>query len=294
VPLSTSTRASALLPYPSATRPRDRDVPVAGRGVIAVERAGDRSVVRRAYATSPLRLLTPTNHGHAAWIFLSTFGGGMVDGDRVDLSIGVSPGASAYVSTQASTKIYRSPRGTRAETRAHVAAGGALVFVPDPVVCFAGARYHQEQHVDLEDDASLALVDWVTSGRRASGERWHFDRYAGRTTVRRNGRPLVHESLLLDQAQGPLAARMGRVDVLAVAIVTGGRFGATATAMLERVAAMRVSRGSAMLVAAAPLEPDGCVLRVAGQSVEQVGHVLRDHMRDVSAWLGDDPWRRKW
>jgi hypothetical protein len=36
------------------------------------------------------------------------------------------------------------------------------------------------------------------------------------------------------------------------------------------------------------------VLRVAGQSVEQVGHVLRDHMRDVSAWLGDDPWRRKW
>ena len=31
----------------------------------------------------PLRLLTPANHGHAAWVYTSSYGGGLVDGDRV-------------------------------------------------------------------------------------------------------------------------------------------------------------------------------------------------------------------
>ncbi len=285
---------SATLPaMPPAAR-RVGAVPVAGRGVVAVEQAGARSIVRQAYATSPLRLLMPRNHGHAAWVFTSTFGGGMVDGDGVDLSIDVAPEASAYVSTQASTKIYPSPRGTRADLRVRVGRGGALALVPDPVVCFAGARYHQEQRVHLDAGASLVLVDWVTSGRRTRGERWAFDHYAGRTVVTSDGRPIVHESLRLDPADGPLASRMGRFDVLAVAIVAGPRFAHLASSLAESVAAMRVGRGSDLLVAAAALESGGCVMRVAGRSVEQVGHLLRERLRDVSAWLGDDPWSRKW
>src|SRR5262249_1424300 len=104
--------SSTMLPGPGRSRsagalePRASDRPAAGHGVVVVEQVGERSVVSRAYATSPLRLLMPRNHGHAAWVFTSTFGGGMVDGDGVDLSIEVAPEASAYVSTQASTKIY--------------------------------------------------------------------------------------------------------------------------------------------------------------------------------------------
>src|SRR5687768_4572798 len=83
-----------------------------GRGRLRVVRAGGRSVVTRAYATSPLRLLTPANHGSAAWIYTSSYGGGFVDGDRVELDVEVAEGAAAFVSTQAATKVYRSPNGT--------------------------------------------------------------------------------------------------------------------------------------------------------------------------------------
>ena len=107
--------------------------PAAGRGELEVVRGPDgRSVVARAYATSPLRLLTPSNHGHAAWIYGSSYGGGLVDGDAVTLDVDLAPGAAAFVSTQASTKVYRSCRGTRSDTEGHIGAGALLVLAPDP------------------------------------------------------------------------------------------------------------------------------------------------------------------
>jgi len=150
--------------------------PRAGRGDISVVLGADgRSRASRLYATSPLRLLTPANHGHAAWLYASSYGGGLVDGDRVSVEVAVECGASAFLSTQASTKVYRSQSGTESRLQARVADGAMLVLAPDPVVCYAGSRYTQWQHVALEPGGSLVLVDWVTSGRRAAGERWQFE-----------------------------------------------------------------------------------------------------------------------
>jgi urease accessory protein len=105
--------------------------------VTAVRAANGRTVVTHAYATSPLRLLMPANPGDAAWVYTSSFGGGLVDGDRLVVDADVGLGASVFLSTQASTKVYRSPGGTSTELHARVAGGALLVVAPDPVVCFA-------------------------------------------------------------------------------------------------------------------------------------------------------------
>src|SRR5688572_14237285 len=73
-----------------------------GRGELEIVRGPRRSVVCCALATSPLRLLLPANHGQAAWIYTATYGGGLVDGDSMSLGVTVGPGASAFLSTQAS------------------------------------------------------------------------------------------------------------------------------------------------------------------------------------------------
>src|SRR5262249_51891808 len=159
------------------------------RGAIAFVRTGTRTVVHTARAASPLRLLTPSNHGHGAWIYLASLGGGLVDGDAIHLDVEVGPGACGLLGTQASTKVYRCPAGAcRQETRARVAPEGLLVTIPDPIVCFAGARYGQSITVDLAPGASLVLVDTLTAGRSARGERWDFHRYASRTAVVCDGR----------------------------------------------------------------------------------------------------------
>jgi urease accessory protein len=65
-----------------------------------------------------------------------------------------------------------------------VGAGALLVSLPDPVVCFASSDYRQTQAFTVESSAGLVALDWMTSGRRGSGERWAFDAYASTTTLR--------------------------------------------------------------------------------------------------------------
>ena len=233
-------------------------------------------------------------------MYTSSFGGGLVDGDAVSLDVEVERGAAAYLSTQASTKVYRSTRGTSAELTARVGDEGLLVVAPDPVVCFAASRYRQRQRFELAARASLVAIDWMTSGRWAAGERWAFDSYEARLSVRCDERLLVHDVLSLRARDGDLAARMGRFDVIAIAVVINIE---AAAPLVASLADQRVERGARQLLAATALPAladdtrsgsRSCVIRIAGLSVEQVGHTLRQLLSFVPALLGDDPWSRKW
>jgi urease accessory protein len=266
-----------------------------GRGRLAVVRGRNgRCVVTGAYATSPLRLLTPGNHGSAAWIYTSTYGGGLVDGDRIVLDVDIGSGAAAFLSTQASTKVYRSPNGTSTELHARIAAGGLLAVIPDPTVCFAGSRYEQVQSFDMSADSGLVLVDWVSSGRHASGERWAFHEYVARLRARVGGRCVLHDALALRADDGDLRDRLGRFEVLAVLLILGTRMRERAAEIAARVAEMPIRRRPDQLVTATPIGECGCLLRVAATSVEQTARTVREYLGFLPALLGDNPWARKW
>lgn len=269
-----------------------------GTGFLRIARRGERSVVTRAFAASPLKLLTPRNHGAAAWVYSATYGGGLVDGDAIRLAVDVAPGAMALISTQSSTKAYRSAHGTSTRFDAVVGNGGLLVVAPDPVVCFAGSTYRQAQHVDLAGTGALVLVDWLSSGRRAAGERWAFDLYSSRTTVRVDGRLIFYDGLTLDRKDGDVTARMGRFDVLATVLIVGASLMAAAHLVMTQVNAIPVVRRPSVLASASRLASDdsaqGVVVRIAGTSVEQVSRIVREHLAFVPGALGDDPWSRKW
>ena len=265
-----------------------------GTGVLDVTRVDHRSLVLRAYATSPLRLLLPRNHGAAAWVYVSSYGGGLVGGDQVSLSLRVGPDAAAFVSSQASTKIYRSHAPASMHLDATVAAGGQLVLWPDPIVCFAGSTFRQRQRIELADGAGLVLVDALSSGRRASGERWRFDEYSSELSIVCDGRLVLRDALRLAAADGDIAVRMGRFDVIASVAIAGSKWTAASERTLAAVAAQPVERQADILVAAAPIKDAGCLLRVAGRSIEQVSGVVRRYLSFVPSFLTDDPWARKW
>ncbi|HUS66401.1 MAG TPA: urease accessory protein UreD [Kofleriaceae bacterium] len=278
-----------------------------GRGVLEVVRVGAASIVRRASGESPLKLVTTRNHGDAAWVFMASFGGGLVDGDRVTLDVQIGQGATAYLTTQASTKVYRragdSERVCLQQLTAEVAAGGLLVLLPDPVVCFAGASYRQEVTVRLARGASLLLFDGLTAGRSARGERWQFAAYRSATTVFLDGERLVADALELDPRHGPLPERMGRWEAIGTLLAVGPR-----AAPLVCAPAIAVRTG-ALLAAPSPLPAppgvmvegvkgaqaaEGTLVRLAGASAEVLHTQLRAQLPDLARALGDDPFARKW
>jgi urease accessory protein len=284
--------SSSLLPAPGASTP--------GSGFIEFTRVGPRTAITRARATSPLKLLTPRMAGGSAWVFTSNYGGGLLCGDDIRLKVHAGEETTCLLSTQSSTKIYRSRIGDASSQflYARIDAGALCVITPDPITCFAGAAYEQRQQYHLDESGSLVLVDWLTSGRRARGERWAFARYASRNEIFVAGRCVFRDALLLDPADGPLnePQRMGKIDCLATAILLGRRVSKAAGELLHIVSEQSAGADPAtgVLCAASPLGAGGVVLQLAGPGAQAIGRVLRARLKFLCALLGDDPWQRKW
>ena len=247
------------------------------------------SRVVRCAATAPLRVLTPENHGRAAWLFLSSFGGGLVGGDALRVRLGVGAGAAAYLSTQASTKVY--PGESSQSLDVDVGEGGLVCLLPDPVVCFAGARFRQSQTVRLARGASLVWLDALGAGRVEHGERWAFERYESHTRVEREGRPFLEDAVCLDRAHGDLGERMRRFSAMATLAAVGPGTEALRALWGETGA---LARGAAAVVAPSPLGEDAAVVRVAAVSMRELLGTLARLLAPVAGLLGDDPLARKW
>lgn len=241
----------------------------------------------------------PRNHGDAAWVFLSSFGGGLVDGDRLDLHVDAGPRTAAFIGTQASTKVYRSIRGASQRLEIRAADRASVALIPDPVVAFAGARYTQRIDVFLGPGASLALFDAYTCGRAARGERWEFASFESKTTIVREGRRVFVDATRLDPAHGCLADRMAGIGVIASVVVIGPHFAGMRDA-LRQAATPTATRGPGRsdegwaLCSTSPLGDDGLVARVAADHFENASRALRLSFGALARALGDDPFSRKW
>ncbi len=245
-------------------------------------------MISGAFAESPLRWLMPKSHGAAAWIVSTTFGGGLVDGDAIDVDVDVEARAELVVLTQASTKVY--PGASRQRLRASVAPGGLLALLPDPVACFAGARYAQTTEIDLAPDASLLVVDGFTAGRPAHDVSWAFDLFASEIVVRRGGALFARDATRLDAEDGDVAARMGSCRAFCTALAVGPRAGDACRAMIARAGA---PQRDATARSASRIGDDAVLFRVAAPSMEIAQLELRSALGNLDETLGDDPLARK-
>jgi urease accessory protein len=257
---------------------------------LTFERVGGRTATTRCRAASPLKLLTPRHAGDAAWACASSHGGGLLSGDRVRVSIDVGPRARAAFTTQASTKIYPGDVEAYQAINADLAAGSLLVVAPDPIVCYEGARYRQEQSYALAPSASLVVLDWMTAGRSANDERWKFVSYETKLKIERAGALELWEAARLTALEGALPGRMGRFETLGLVALTGPRVNRGCAQLVAELAARPLVRREAFIVSAAPLRGGGALLRFAAESCEDAHRELRRLLGFVWRELGDDPW----
>jgi urease accessory protein len=262
--------------------------------LLAVERWRDRSIVTRARSAAPLRLLAPASPGRAAWVYQSSLGGGFVGRDAIELTVEVAAGARLFLTSQASSKVYRSAvSGCRLD--ASVGDGGALVVWPDPIACFAGASFEQRQRFRIARSGGVIAVDAWTAGRVAHGECWAFGRLALCTEIELDGAPVLREALVVSPAHGDLALRMDGARAFATIAIAGDLFARAVEAIGAAVAARPVARTGAAPRVAASVWPWGAVVRIAASATEPLAaatqEIIGGAVRDV---LGADPFARKW
>ncbi|KAI1438719.1 UreD-domain-containing protein [Xylaria sp. CBS 124048] len=158
----------------------------------------------------PLKLISPSPKLNQAsvLVFVLSYGGGLVSGDQVNLSIEVRSSAKLAMVTQGHTKVFQSIRPdviTRQSLRVDIQKDAALCLLPDPVQPFKNSVYEQIQIFNVAPSASLCMLDWVTHGRSARGENWSLTKWVGRNEVWASGPPtsskprlLIRDAIILD------------------------------------------------------------------------------------------------
>jgi urease accessory protein len=165
----------------------------------------------------PLKLISPSvkPSQKSVLVFLLSYGGGLVGGDQVNLSVEVQPNTKLSIVTQGHTKIFKPTSPdilTTQKLQVDIRDGAGLCLMPDPVQPFEGSNYKQTQIFKLARGGSLCLLDWVTQGRSARGENWDLAQWTGRNEIWLSGgavgsadRLLVRDTVILDAS--PRAAR---------------------------------------------------------------------------------------
>jgi urease accessory protein len=194
------------VPWPvvAAARLRAR-----GEARAVFARVDARTEPARVYETGGLRLRFPRTRGGSEAVLINT-GGGMAGGDRADVQIELQAGAEVLFTTQSAEKIYRTEEdAAEVDARIVVAEGARLEWLPQETILFHNARFVRRLAIDLAVDASLLLVEAVTFGRIAMGERDIDASIHDSWRVRRQGRLVFAEELRLDHA----AAALDRIGV---------------------------------------------------------------------------------
>ena len=278
-----------------------RDVPLTGELRLRLEARQGRSVVAEQYHAGALRMLRPLDPGgpqsddRARQVMVTAInpGGGYLGGDRYLLGAELGEDSSLLLTTQSATKVYRTPQGPAGSRQEfHLGAGARLESVPDGLIAYQAASYHQDTEVWMHPTASLALAETVTHGWAPDGTPFRFDEVSLRTRVHVGGRLAVSDNLLLRPEHGGTARLMlGGHSHLATLLVVDPRADDDAVRLLrDELGIIAQPASSGTLLGITRLAVPGFVLRaLAGstQSAEAVLHRALGWMR--RHWHGQDP-----
>lgn len=253
-----------------------------GRLCLCFGRRGDRSVLLRAERTPPLHVgrmqYLDGAHPSLATASILNQTAGLFAGDRLSLHIQVDADAAVTLGTPAMTRVFAMCRDqAEVETSIHVAEGGYLEYLPEPVLLCRDAALRQSLIVDAAAGARAACGEVIAFGRAARGERGVHRAFRQRTRFAYGGAPVLAEMLEVGTEIGPDsvgllggAAALGSLNMLA------GRAGSPDLLVRTRVVLGEhelVRAGASLLAGDA-----GVGVRVLGDAAHPVQAALRSVM----------------
>lgn len=152
---------------------------------------------------NPLKILNPKTVNGTCYIVISGYGGGMVSGDHIQIKIDNQSNTTAFIGTQANTRIFEQSNGSKAklEVDADLHENSLTVIFPDPVVLQKNSRLKQKQTFNLKTDSILFLVDWFNSGRIDIGEQHQYYSYHSEVEIYYENKLKVLDRFYFDPKQ---------------------------------------------------------------------------------------------
>jgi len=165
---------------------------------LTVEKKGHRSVVSNSFFDGVLKITRPTYLPEGLPLLtLIHVGGGYVDGDSYKTEVVVGEKAKLALTTQASTKIYKSLHlGVRQEMECFLKAGSELYIKQDPLILYKDARFSQQTNVYMESTSIFYYTDIITSGWSEDGKLFQYKKLSSKIKIFIDGELQVYDHQL--------------------------------------------------------------------------------------------------
>jgi urease accessory protein len=162
--------------------------------------------------------------GHATIVSPS---GGVLQGDRLEVSVRVGPGARLRLDTPSAMRLYRMPSAPAQQLISLTVEGdGYLAYLPEPTIPFAGSHFSSTTVCRVAEGAALVLAEVVSAGRAANGEVHQFNGYRSVSELSwLEGDVIARDATALDPADDlRLPGRLGAFAALGSLYVVKRRF----------------------------------------------------------------------
>lgn len=144
----------------------------------------DVSILTEQLSIKPLKIVNPKPQKQTGVCMLTSYGGGFVEGDVVELDVLCKAGTTSIISSQANTRVYES-NGVQCKQKLDlkIEKNAFHVFFNDPLVMHNGGNFIQENTIQLKADSVLLFIDWFSAGRTANGESFAFQNFETSTKI---------------------------------------------------------------------------------------------------------------
>lgn len=250
-----------------------------GTVMVRAKRLAERSVIADLRQSGAMKLLFPKPDSAALQAIVINTAGGVTGGDDFTLNACAEKDAFLTLTTQAAERAYCAQPDQVAEIRNRlmVSRGATLHWLPQETILYEACALQRQLAIDLDEGASLLLVEPLVFGRAAMGEVLRAINFKDRIEVRREGRPLYLDAISL---QGDVTAHLASANTAggAGALATVVYVAPDAEAHLPKLRALLPASGGASLIGA-----DLLVARILAPDSFELRRSLIPILRQLSA-----------
>ncbi|MDR3412722.1 MAG: urease accessory protein UreD [Formivibrio sp.] len=136
--------------------------------------------------------------------------GGIAGGDSLQIDVALGNAAHALITSPGAAKWYRGfGRSAQQTLSVHLDQGAILEWLPQETILFNGAEVAISNRFELAADARLLTMEVVCLGRRACAELFLEGIWRQKTEIRRDGKLLWHEQIVLPGSSPLLDSPIG-------------------------------------------------------------------------------------
>jgi urease accessory protein len=147
-----------------------------------------------------------------ATVYIMESSGGMVAGDRNDITVKVAPDSSVRLVQQSALKIYPSYTGDTCMQKIDVELGerARLEWMPEVIIPFVDAKFRSDTTLKLASDATVLWGEIIAPGREKRGEIFDYQSFHANFKIFVEDELIAFDSLHFS----PKEAALGGIGVL--------------------------------------------------------------------------------